>query len=185
MDERLLLVESKHLIFRSATVDDVPLIFDLRHSVRGKILNHTSPDIADQYSYFESYKERFEEGREIYYVIRDKKVDLDVGIFRLTNIDKSICVGWEGLVIGERSSPFLAVDICASVYEMSFKILGRSELGPWKVRPDNSVMIKIHNYMKVARQISEIDNWLIYLVEHDWYISRRHWLHSRGLGDLK
>ena len=185
MDERLLLVESKHLIFRPATVDDVPLIFDLRHSVRGKMLNHTSQDIADQYSYFESYKKRFEDGQEIYYVIRDKNIDLDVGIFRLTNIDKSTSVGWEGLVIGERSSPFLAVDICASVYEISFNILGRSELGPWKVRPDNAVMIGIHNYMKVARQISEIDNRLVYQVKHGSYTSRRHWLHNRGFGVLK
>jgi hypothetical protein len=74
LDSQLLHICSKHLVLRPATRRDVPLIYSLRRSERGRNLNHTDPDIEVQYKYFENYLKRFESGEEIYYVIVDRVV---------------------------------------------------------------------------------------------------------------
>lgn len=162
MDERLLHPESTLVRMRPAQVEDVPFIFDIRHSQRGQWLNATSPDIADQYVYFENYLKRFDADDEIYYMINDKRQNRDVGIVRLTRISERTGFGWEGLVIDSEATPGCAVDLSASIYSIGFEWLNREECGPWKVRKGNSVM-KMHAFMGVARTVGED--------EHHWHVS--------------
>jgi hypothetical protein len=182
LDDKLLFINTPHLTMRPAIRDDVPLIFDLRLSKRGKILNFTSPDIKDQYIYFDAYLERYALNKEIYYVISDKKSNSDVGIFRLTKIDDQNSIGWEGLVVHPATPPFFAIEICATVYEIVFALLNRNELGPWKVRAENKVMIKIHDYMNVVTSEPTEENQLVYKITRDNFLNRRNWLHQRGFG---
>jgi hypothetical protein len=182
LDDRLLNIKSRHLSLRPATEADVPLIFDLRRSERGQFLNPTSPDIAQQYEYFERYSERFEAGDEIYYVVEDNHTCSECGIFRLTRITNAPKIGWEGLILNQSASPMAGIDICATVYEVAIVMLGRTELGPWAIKPSNRPMLQIHKYMGTAFQVGQDAETLWYSVKSDEYLKRREWLQCRGFG---
>jgi hypothetical protein len=168
---------------RPAQVEDVPFIFDIRHSQRGQWLNATSPDIADQYVYFDNYLKRFEQNDEIYYMINDKRQNRDVGIVRLTRISETRGFGWEGLILEPDATPGCAIDLSASIYSIGFDWLNREECGPWKVRKGNGVM-RMHTFMGVARTVGEDeDHWLVSVQRADFDdgIGR---LRKRGFGRI-
>lgn len=182
LDSRLLRVTSQHLSIRPVTAADVPFIFELRRSERGQFLNSTDPDIARQYEYFASYLERFDAGDEIYYVICDNQTNVKCGIFRLTRITAAPKIGWEGLILNKSASPMVGIDICATVYEIAIFVLGREELGPWAIKPNNRPMLRIHEYMSTAFEVQRDDESLWYSVKSEDYLRRREWLQRRGFG---
>lgn len=185
MNSELLNIKSKHIELRPATLDDVPLIFELRRSQRGSWLNVTSDDISLQYDYFEKYLDRFNEGSEIYYVIVDRVNGLDVGIFRLTRINEEAGFGWEGLVMSPNASPNAPIDICATVYELGFMKLNRQICGPWTIKHGNRPMLTIHKYMDTAFEVDSDSEVLYYAVKRDDYLRRRDWLQRRGYGVIE
>lgn len=169
MDKRLLTPESTLISMRPMTIDDVEFIFRIRHSERGQWLNVTSPDIKDQYIYFENYLQRFRAGDEIYYMIHDKGRGLDSGIVRMTRILETEGFGWEGLVLQPETTPGCAIDVAATVYSMGFDWLGRNECGPWRVLKANSRVMRMHQQMGVARQVGEDENnWLVSVNREDF-----------------
>jgi hypothetical protein len=184
LDERLLNTESSLIKMRPATVEDVPFIFDIRHSPRGQWLNVTSPEIADQYSYFDKYLQRYENGDEIYFMIHDKKKGRDSGIVRMTRILEPKNFGWEGLVMTPDSTPGCALDVAASIYSMGFDWLERDECGPWKVLKANVRVMRMHELMKIARKIGEEDlNWLVSVKKSDFVVGIDS-LRARGFGRI-
>ena len=184
MDNRILNPESTLIRMRPATVEDVPFIFGIRHSVRGQWLNTTSPDIADQYTYFENYLNRFEENEEIYFVIFDKKLNRDVGIVRMTRIGERDGFGWEGLVMDPETTPGSALDVAATVYSMGFDWLERAECGPWKVLKSNSRVMRMHEMMGLAKTVDEDDlNWIV-SVKRDDFVAGIEQLRRRGFGRI-
>ncbi len=185
MNDALLHIKSKFIELRVATEDDVPLIFELRRSQRGSWLNETPNDISLQYVYFANYQKRFKEGSEIYYVIYDRIVNQDVGVFRLTRINEEYGFGWEGLVMGPSTSPNSPIDICATVYELGFMKLNRQVCGPWTIKRGNRPMLAIHNYMDVAFEVNADESVLYYAVKRDDYIRRRDWLQRRNYGVIE
>jgi hypothetical protein len=84
-----------------------------------------------------------------------------------------------------KTSPVGPIDICATVYEVAISVLGRDELGPWAIRPDNRPMLKIHEYMNTAFEVRRDDDRLWYSVKKSDYLRRRTWLQSRGFGVLE
>lgn len=184
MDERLLNPESTLVRMRPAQVEDVPFIFNIRHSQRGQWLNATSPDIADQYIYFDQYLKRFEANDEIYYMINDKRLNRDVGIVRMTRISESTGFGWEGLVMEPDTTPGCALDVASTVYSMGFDWLGRSECGPWKVLKRNTRVMRMHDMMGVARKVGEDpENWLVSVKRYDFEAGVA-FLRKRGFGRI-
>lgn len=185
MNRNLLSIRSKHIELRPATRDDVPLIYKLRRSERGSWLNTTSDDISVQYTYFENYLERFNAGKEIYYVIIDCVNQKEVGIFRLTRLDEDEGFGWEGLVMSSDASPNAPIDICATVYELGFMRLGRQICGPWTIKRGNRPMLTIHKYMDTAFEVDSDDEVHYFAVKRDDYMRRREWLQRRNYGVLE
>lgn len=184
MDDRLLRPESTLVSMRPMTVDDVQYIFDIRHSARGRWLNTTSPDIGDQYIYFEKYLERFHDDDEIYYMIRDKRREQDTGIVRMTRLSESVGFGWEGLVLEEETTPGCAIDVAAVVYSMGFDWLNRETCGPWKVLKSNTRVMRMHQMMGVARAIGEDEtNWLVSVTRENFYSGIQS-LRRRGFGRI-
>lgn len=169
---------------RPMTTDDVQFIFDIRHSERGQWLNTTSPDIRDQYKYFENYLNRFRDGDEIYYMIRDKRCSHDVGIVRMTRISETVGFGWEGLVLTPAATPGCAIDVAATVYSLGFDLLGRSECGPWKVLKTNTRVMRMHQMMGVARTVGEDENNWFVSVTRDNFYSGINSLRRRGFGRI-
>lgn len=184
MDERVLHPESTLISMRPMTPNDVPFIFDIRHSERGKWLNTTSPDIRDQYTYFDTYLQRFRDGDEIYYMIHDKRRSQDVGIVRMTRIAETEGFGWEGLVLKPETTPGCAIDVAASVYSMGFDWLGRTECGPWKVLKTNTRVMRMHQMMGVARTVGEDENNLLVSVTRENFYSGIEALRKRGFGRI-
>lgn len=185
MNSDLLNIKSKHIELRPATREDVPLIFELRRSERGSWLNSTSDDISLQYEYFERYLDRFLEGSEIYYVIIDRELGGEVGIFRLTRIDEEHGFGWEGLVMKPNTSPNAPIDICATVYELGFMKLNRQICGPWTIKHGNRPMLTIHKYMNTAFEVDSDSEVLFYAVAREDYLRRRDWLQRRSYGVIE
>ena len=184
MHSQLLSPQSSLIRMRPATIADVPFIFNIRHSQRGQWLNATSPNIADQYSYFEQYLQRYENGDEIYYVIFDKKLGRDTGIVRMTRILEEVNFGWEGLVMEPVTTPGCALDVAASIYSMGFDWLNRSECGPWKVLKSNIRVMKMHEMMNIAKKVGEDDlNWLVSVAKPD-FVAGIGSLRARGFGRI-
>jgi hypothetical protein len=184
LDRRLLSPESTLIRMRPATIEDVPYIFDIRHSERGQWLNATSPDIADQYSYFRSYEMRFNASDEVYFIIFDKKLGRDTGIVRMTRISETENFGWEGLVMEPETTPGCAIDVSATIYSLGFELLGRNECGPWKVLKSNSRVMKMHEVMGVAKKRDEdILNWIVSVEREDFLVGIEK-LRKRGFGRI-
>lgn len=184
MDRRLLSPESSLIRMRPATVEDVPYIFDIRHSLRGQRLNVTSPDIADQYSYFEQYLQRYENCDEIYFMIFDKKLGRDTGIVRMTRMLEAENFGWEGLVMEAITTPGCALDVAASIYSMGFDWLRRDECGPWKVLKSNTRVMRMHEMMNVAKKVGEDDfNWFVSVKEPE-FVAGIGSLRAKGFGRI-
>lgn len=174
--------ESSLIQMRPATIDDVPYTFAIRHSLRAKTLHPTSPDIADQYKYFELYLQRFESGDEIYFIIFDKKLGRDTGIVRMTRILEKENFGWEGMIMEPTSTPGSATDVAASIYSMGFDWLGRNECGPWKVLKSSKRVLKWHEIMSVAKVVGEDDKYWIVSVKRADFRAGIGSLRSRGFG---
>jgi len=184
LDKRLLNPESTLIRMRPLTQLDVPFVFEIRHSERAHLLNPTSPDIAVQYSYYENYLERFKSGDEIYYMIHDKKSNLDVGVVRMTRILASNTFGWEALVMKPESTPGCAIDVATSIFSMGFEWLNKEECGPWIVPMGNKRVMKMHEMMEIARKVGEDESgWFVSAKRADFQ-AKIEKLRNRGFGRI-
>lgn len=171
--------ETRLVSIRPALVSDVQLIFDLRRSERGNWLNPTSPNIGDQYEYFEKYLHRFESGNEIYFIMFDKRRGVDCGITRVTKLLHPTIFGWEGLIIDENATPGCAIDLTTLIYLWGFTVAAKETCGPWGVLKHHERVNRLHSIMGVAEIIGEDERYWYYEVTaksfRDWYpkFSRR------------
>jgi len=184
LDKRLLNPESTLIRMRPLTESDIPFVFDIRHSERAHLLNPTSPDISDQYLYYENYLERFFSGDEVYYMICDKKLDADVGVVRLTRILEERSFGWEALVMKPETTPGCAIDVAATIFSMGFEWLSKEECGPWVVPKANKRVMKMHEMMEIAGKIGEDDaRWFVSAKKADFEMKIEK-MRNRGFGRI-
>jgi hypothetical protein len=164
-------IETTHCRLRPVTRDDVPFIYHLRREHPDQFLNPIPDGIEHQYSYFEKYDLRFENGDEVYYLIRDKLKDEDAGAVRLTDINAPGWYNWHSLIVRTTASPQVGIDVCALFYAIGFDILDKKLCGPWPVRKTFRKMIRIHEHMKMAKPAREDDEFYYYQVaEADYRI---------------
>lgn len=182
MIEKLELVQSSIVKLRAATINDVPLIYSLRTSPGGAFLNSISLDIADQYIYFDKYLERNNAGKEIYYIIHDRKIGDDVGIVRFTGIDEEYAFSWESLIIRPGCTPGVAIDVHATIYGLGFNVLDRQLCGPWEIKKNNEHMLRIHQLMDVAFMVGEHNNCWLYSARREDFVKREKYFTDRGFG---
>lgn len=184
MDKRLLNPESTLIRMRPLTESDIPFVFEIRRSERSTMMNPTSPDIAEQYSYFEKYLDRLNNGDEIYYMIHDKKLNLDIGVVRLTEIRREKVFGWESLILKSESTPGCFLDISASIYAMGFEWLEKEECGPWVVMKSNERVMKVHEVIDIARKVDEDDlRWFVSAKKSNFEVKIEK-LRRRGFGRI-
>jgi hypothetical protein len=185
IDDHLLNIQSRLVSLRPANLEDVPLIYRLRHSARGKWLNPTSTDIQVQYEYFKGYLSRHAAGDEIYYVIHDIRQSRDVGVTRVTNLRTPLRFGWEGLIIDDQATPGVALDVTITIYATGFFGAGKTICGPWKVLRNHTRVNQFHQRMNVARVIGSDERFFVYEVKLEDF--RREWnrLSRQGLGTRK
>ena len=184
MNERTHHFETRLISIRPATRSDVPLIFGLRRSERGNWLNPTSPDIDDQYEYFDRYHGRFAAGEEIYFVMFDKRREVDCGITRVTRLHSPDRFGWEGLIIDKNATPGCAVDLTTLIYLWGFSIAEKNVCGPWGVLKHHDRVNQLHKAMGVAKVTSEDDNYWYYEVYRKDFLEWYPRFSKRGFGIL-
>jgi RimJ/RimL family protein N-acetyltransferase len=128
---------------RLATVDDAAFILALRlDPSRNAHLSQTSGDLSAQTRWMENYAERFESGREAYFIIRHH--DSDVGTVRLYDYrseDDSFC--WGSWIIRPGTSPSSAIASVALIYDLAFDGLGFLK-GRLDVRQENHSVWAFH-----------------------------------------
>lgn len=165
IDVRLLDLETNYCRIRPLERADVPLVYRLRRESRDQYLNPILEDISHQYEYYESYLSRYESGDEIYYVIHDLKLGEDVGVVRLTDIQEGPRYNWHSLIVLRNASPQIGIDICVMFYAIGFDILGKETCGPWPVKKSFTKMVRLHEYMKMAKIVEEDQEYYYYQVE--------------------
>ena len=177
-------VQTGIISMRPVLQSDARLIYDLRHSKRGSWLKPTSTDIRDQEKYLKDYLIRFEDNDEVYYVIRDLKLGLDLGVTRITKLNEPEIFGWEGLIISEEASPGVAIDLVYSIYKIGFELLGKKLCGPWGVRKDSERVIRLHQVMGIAEIVSEDEVYWFYHVTSESFFRSQRYFESRGFGNF-
>jgi hypothetical protein len=177
-------IRSGLISMRPVVETDAKLIYDLRHSQRGKWLRPTSIDIRDQAKYISDYITRFEKRDEVYYVIADLCTGSEVGVTRITNLNSTEFFGWEGLIISEAASPGVAIDTIFLIYKIGFQLLGKKVCGPWGVRKDSLRVNRLHQIMSMAEIISEDSDFFYYSVSSKSFGQRQNYFESRGFGKI-
>ena len=169
MDSNLLCLETKNTRLEPLTKGDVEFLFELRRGLRSVSMKPISPQIDEQYFYFEKYQEKFAEGTEIYYKIIDKSTGIRAGVVRLTEINKEETFCWESLVTTAETRPIVAIDTFCLIYRAGFEILHRKLCSPFTVPKLNTRVIKLHELMGMADRVGEVDDYWMYQVTNEKY----------------
>jgi hypothetical protein len=184
MHDKLLHLETKNVKIEPLRHEDVEFLFELRSGARSKFMKSISPNINDQYAYFGEYLKRYINETEIYYLITDKITGVRAGVVRLTEIDNDVTFCWESLVTKIGTRAVVAIDAICLIYHAGFKILGRKNCSPFRVPKQNDRVIKLHEIMGLADRVGDKDDYWLYHVTEESYVSGIGRLSRMGFGNI-
>lgn len=150
---------------------DAYLIHDLRLE-RPDFIERTSPNIEVQKFYLEQYFKSFQKNMQIYYKVYDLKENTFIGVFRLTELNNDLLFNWESAVFKKKCTPNTFLDTMLMTYRIGFEFLKRKECGPWKVKKNNSRMMKLHSIIDMVKIIEEDDKYYFVSVKKEDYFFR-------------
>ncbi len=145
------------------------MIFNLRTNRKDSFLKATSGTVEDQKKYLSSYFERFKNREEIYYKIFDLKTQKFSGILRLTELNDGKVFNWQSFVVSEDSSPNMPLDAMMMVYRIGFEFLECESCGPWEVDKNFTKMTKIHDFIKMAKNVGDEGKYYLFAVQKPDY----------------
>lgn len=149
---------------------DAEFICNLRNEKRDDNFLKKTPDNVDaQIDYIRNYKKRFNNFEEIYFKILDNKNNKACGLVRLTEILNNDIFNWQSLVVATNSSPNIAIDSMLMIYRIGFEFLNKKVCGPWEVDKNFIKMIKIHNFIKIAKMSDSNEKYFLFSVNIDDY----------------
>ena len=166
-------------------INDAELIYDLRTNRKDSFLKPTQGNVEDQKKYLESYFERFAKKEEIYYKILDVKSQKFSGIVRLTEINNDKIFNWQSFVVSENTSPNTPIDAMLMIYRIGFEFLNREICGPWIVDKNFIKMIKIHDFIKMAKIVDENEEYFFFAVKKTDYENNINRFLKMSYGGLK
>lgn len=166
-------------------MSDAELIYDLRTNRKDNYLKATFGTAEDQKKYLAGYLNRFEKREEIYYKILDVKTQKFSGILRLTELKNEKVFNWQSFVVYEASSPNMPLDAMMMIYRIGFEVLGREICGPWEVDKDFAKMIKIHNFIQMAKIVGENEKYHLFSIKKSDYFSNVKKFLKMGYGGLE
>jgi hypothetical protein len=158
-------IKSNFCQLHHINISDAEMVYDLRVNRKDSFLKKTTGNIDDQKKYLEGYFERFIKMEEIYYKILDTKTNKFSGVLRLTEINSDKAFNWQSFVVSEESSPNVAIDAMIMIYRIGFDFLDRDFCGPWEVDKNFTKMVKIHNFIKMAKIVGEQDKYYLFSVK--------------------
>jgi hypothetical protein len=152
-------------------INDVPDLYKLRITRKNNYLNQIDSSIKVQYQYFENYQKRLLFEEEVYLKIIFKKTDEVCGYVRLTELLSSLSLGWESLILKTGIPGKVGIEVCFSIYYLSFIYLQRSILGPWIVNDNNFHMMKIHSYMGLVTEVDKTDKGKVLIITRNNFLT--------------
>ena len=171
--------------FVPVSISDAEFIFNLRTKRKDSFLKPTQGTALDQTRYLEKYLEELPKKEQIYYKIIDTKTKKGSGVLRITELEKKEIFNWQSFVVKEDASPNVALDAMLMVYRIGFEYLERNKCGPWEVDKNFEKMIKIHNFLKMAKIIGEDDKYFLFAVTKEDYKNNIGRFLKMGYGKLE
>ncbi|OFW95400.1 MAG: hypothetical protein A2887_06720 [Alphaproteobacteria bacterium RIFCSPLOWO2_01_FULL_40_26] len=162
-------IKGKFCELHHIDLDDAGLIYDLRNRKKDNFLRATPGTIDDQRKYLHGYFERFAKREEIYYKILDRQTGKFSGVLRFTEILDNRVFNWQSFVVAENSSPNVPLDAMLMVYRIGFEFLEREICGPWNVDRDFVRMIRIHDFIKMAKIVGEHGKYFLFVIKRSDY----------------
>lgn len=142
---------------------DAEFICNLRNEKRDdNFLKKTSNNVGAQIDYIRNYKKRFNDFEEIYFKILDNKDNKPCGLVRLTEILNNEIFNWQSFVVTKNSSPNIAIDSMFMIYRIGFEFLNKKVCGPWNVDKNFTKMIKIHDFIKIAKMLDSNEKYFLF-----------------------
>ena len=160
-----MIINSKKLTFRLASLADSDFIFKLRSS-KGKYINNDGFTEESNKKWISSCVERQLKGFEYYFIISDNKENVGVvRIYELNKEDKTFT--WGSWILKDECSPSYAIISAIMVYAFSFDFL-RMRKSYFNVRNDN-VKVKSFHRKTGAKFLSQDDIDSFYLFDKSDY----------------
>lgn len=175
---------TKKCCFEQVTEADAEFIFNLRNNHQASFLRKSGGNLLDQKKYLSNYEQKFINGEEIYYKVRNRINSNVEAVVRLTELKNFPIFNWESLISVEGSDPTTPIEVMLTIYKLGFEILGCKQCGPWDVDKEHSSMQKIHEIVGMAKSISETDKYLKYAVFKQDYEARIAKFNRMGFAQL-
>jgi len=153
-------VVGNNLVFRNACIEDAEFILTLRLDAdKGKHLSRTSPELSEQISWLERYKN---DNSQMYFIILDQHTN-SVGTVRLYDQqDDSFC--WGSWILKAGSPSCYSIESALMIYKVALRLgFNRSH---FDVRKGNSSVWKFHERFG-ATKIKETTDDYIYNISFD------------------
>jgi len=137
-----MIIYGKNINMRTVTIEDAEFIYSMRQNQdKTKYLSKVTGTVASQKEWIKSYKQREEEKKEFYFVIKSKDEE-KLGLVRMYDFkNNSFC--WGSWLIREDAPKATAIESALQIYEFAFYTLGFEE-SHFEVQKGNDKVIAFH-----------------------------------------
>ena len=118
-------IETELIKLHPISKSDMQFIYELRTKRNKNQLKKISDNIEHQYAYFDKYNLEFKKGNEIYYKIESLKNKKLSGVVRIFNINDKKNLNWSSFITTEDCLPYIGIEVCFTIYRLTFDILKR------------------------------------------------------------
>lgn len=140
-----MLLKSKTIFLRLATVDDAIFILSLRTDIKyNKHLSKVDENIKKQKEWLIQYKKKELLGLEYYFIICRKKDNKPIGTVRVYDFKdnlESFC--WGSWILNQDKTRYSALESAVLIYDFAFKKLGFKNCH-MDIRKENIKVIEFH-----------------------------------------
>jgi hypothetical protein len=175
---------TKKCVFEQVKETDATFIYNLRNNHQASFLRKSDGNALDQKKYLINYEQKFKNGEEIYYKVRNRVNSNVEAVVRLTELKNFPIFNWESLISVEGSDPTTPIEVMLTIYKIGFEILGCEQCGPWDVDKKHSTMQQIHKIVGMAEPISESDRYFKYAVFNSDYVAKIAKFNRMGFAQL-
>ena len=178
-------IETHYCELHHVEVSDAEFIYNLRKFRKDNFLKETKGEVSDQEEYIKKYFNLFNDRKEIYYKVFDKKEKEYCGILRLTEIDNGDVFNWQSAIFKEDTSPNIFIDVMLLIYSLGFDYLEKETCGPWEVKKEFAKMMKIHKMLGMAKAVNENETYYLVAVKKKDYLEKIDKYKKMNFGLLK
>ncbi|EDP75578.1 GNAT family N-acetyltransferase [Hydrogenivirga sp. 128-5-R1-1] len=162
------MLEGRYIKFEYVKEDDAEFILNLRTNAKlSRFISKTEKDIKKQIEWIKEYKQREKEGKEHYFIIKNKSSGEKEGTVRVYNMRNDICE-WGSWIL-KSNNPLIAIDSIILIYKFIFSQL-EFEKVTFDVIKENKEVIMFHKSYG-AEKIGEDQKSIYFLFKKNKFIN--------------